>query len=482
MKDYNLVFYGIIFFLIGVLFHSLEWQISWIIFCVLLVAIFLAIFGFLKNQYSFFWLSFLFLFIIGGFLYSYCFDYWQLSQEKLFFDNYLNFSGRVIKKFNDNKIQKLVLQLDEPLAGRVLVQTKIYPSFYYGDLISVAGIIKKPTFNGHTQYLAKDGIAGVVYFPQIVLLERGNRFDLIKQLIGLKEKIIANFQSIFPLEQAAFLSGITLGDRQEFSDDFEESLRKSGTLHLVALSGYNISILILVIFYCFNYFLSRRLTFYITIILIACFVIMTGAEASVVRAAIMGILVMTANQLNRFYSFRNIIALTAFLMVLFNPKILVFDIGFQLSFLALLGIIYLAPALKNFLLFRVEGGLLNWRENLIITTAAQLAVLPVLVINFGYFSLFSLLANILILEFIPLTMFLGFAVGLIAFWSKILARLLGWFTNLFLSYEIFLINFFGSFDVALLKINWLLVILYYLAILVFILHYNNQVFIRKNDK
>jgi len=108
---------------------------------------------------------------------------------------------------------------------------------------------------------------------------------------------------------------------------------------------------------------------------------MAGAEASVVRAAIMGFLVLLAKEAGRMYSFRNAVTFAAAGMAVFDPTILVFDIGFQLSFVSLLGITHLEPALKRF--FGERGSFLGWRENALTTLSAQLAVAPILIQNFG---------------------------------------------------------------------------------------------------
>ena len=108
-------------------------------------------------------------------------------------------------------------------------------------------------------------------------------------------------------------------------------MSQSGTTHLVALSGYNITVIAIAVSTLLSYFLRRRIVFWLSILTIIAFVLMTGAEASVVRAAIMGGIILLAKQIGRIHSMRNAIVFAALLMVLFNPKILRFDIGFQLS-------------------------------------------------------------------------------------------------------------------------------------------------------
>ena len=135
-------------------------------------------------------------------------------------------------------------------------------------------------------------------------------------------------------------------------------------------------------------------------------------------------------------------------MLLFNPDLLVFNVGFQLSFAALIGMVYIQPLLEKLLqkLFkvRVKGGFLNWKENALQTTSAQLAAFPIIISTFGYFSPWSLLTNVLILGLMPITMFLGFVTVAFGLISYHLSLLVAWITGLFLGYEIFIINLFGS--------------------------------------
>ena len=158
-------------------------------------------------------------------------------------------------------------------------------------------------------------------------------------------------------------------------------------------------------------------------------------------------------------------------MALGNPKILKFDIGFQLSFLALIGIVYLMPAVKKFFKVNDEKGILDWKENFLTTVSAQLAVISVLIRSFSNFSFISIVANVLILGFIPYTMTLGFILGAIGFISYPLSLVFGWFVHIFLSYEIFVINFFGKINFFQIKnMSVILMFVYYLALSGFVIY------------
>ena len=138
---------------------------------------------------------------------------------------------------------------------------------------------------------------------------------------------------------------------------------------------------------------------------------MTGFQVSAVRAALMAFLVGFADMTHRLYSPHNAIAFAALVITVWNPKAPVFDLGFQLSFLATLAIIYLTPVIKR-LPFLQADGVLGWRDVLAITLAAQLGVAPLTIINFGNFSFTALLANIGILAVIPLLTVAGFLVAI----------------------------------------------------------------------
>jgi len=187
----------------------------------------------------------------------------------------------------------------------------------------------------------------------------------------------------------------------------------------------------------------------------------------------MGLLLLFANGYGRLYDNKISIALAATAMILINPFVLVFDIGFQLSFLSLLGIAYLETPIFNFLGRwgrKIREGLGSgvWAKNLATTAAAQMAVLPVLMLQFGGFSLTALLANVLILEFVPLTMFFSFVSGAAGFVSPYLGWMLARLTELLLNYSIFIIRLFSAWTLPLprfLLAAPVFVFIYYLLLL-----------------
>ncbi|KKU90937.1 MAG: internalization-related competence protein ComEC/Rec2 protein [Candidatus Jorgensenbacteria bacterium GW2011_GWA1_48_11] len=474
MASYDVFFFGVLFFLLGILFASLKLGF-WILVITALAVI--AFFGlaFWKKNRKFAWPAFLAILIIPGAMYFVGDDVNFRNSQNIVFEKQISFAGVVANNpVMKNNSQEFYLRLEEPLGGRVLIRTAPYPRFNYGDELSLAGEIQRPE-GGYADYLAKERVGGIAAFADIRFVSSGRGSAFKAWLFGIKNSITDSFQRVLPGPEAAFLSGLTLGGTSGFSDDFKQAMSLSGTTHLVALSGYNITIIVWAVMGVLLLFFRRRASFAIVSLVILCFVLMTGAESSVVRAAIMAFLVLLAREAGRVYDLRNAIIFTGLAMVLVNPKVLVFDIGFELSFLAMLGIVYLRPVLQKLLRFKENAGFLSWKDNLLTTASAQLMVAPLLIANFNNFSLTSLAANVLVLEIIPLTMAFGFLIALASIIASPLALVLGWLVWPFLKFEMFVIRVFAELSVPLLfEFGLLMGLAYYLAILFLIVYVNKR--------
>lgn len=431
MRIHDVAFWFACFFLAGVLVASVTFNWASRIWpAVLFAALAAAIFLFLDKKIF----AVLALFMIVGSVYYFLFDFYQ-KDEVLEFGKKLTVNGVVRDVEVGLSSQKIRI-------GEIQITAPRHPVFEYGDELRAKGVIEAVPEEWRS-YFSKEDIFGLMGFPTIELVSK-NKGSVVKAaLLRINNSIRESFKKVLPLEKAAFLSGLTIGETGEFSKEFEEKLRMTGTAHLVALSGYNIAIIARVAALMFGAWLSRRWSFLATTLLIIGFVIMTGAEASVVRAALMAFVLMWADQIGRQYYLRNAITLTALLMVLINPKVLAFDIGFQLSFLAVIGIVYIRPYLKRLLKWDEGAGFLSWKENFLTTSSAQLAVLPIIIFNFGSFSPLSILSNILILEFIPITMVLGFFIVIAGAFFYPLSLLVSWAAQPFLAYILGVINLFG---------------------------------------
>lgn len=318
-----------------------------------------------------------------------------------------------------------------------------YPELRYGDLMRGEGSIEEASHFWEKGYFKKEGVVGKTRLFSIEKEEetpslKRNLFEIKKSMIRSQEKVLGE-------EEATLLSGITLGAQGGFSKKFKEAMKGSGTTHIVALSGYNITVIIGVIMATLGKLITRKKALIIAFIIVMGFVVMTGAESSVVRAAVMALLAFTAEASGRISSMKSIIVLTGLMMALWNPNVLMFDLGFELSFLALMGVMYVKPFLENmFKIKKDKQSFLSWRENALTTAGAQLAVMPLLVIRLGNISLVSLMANVCILETVPIVMGAGFLLNAVSLFSYQAALVIGWFASILLKFQIGIIGGFAA--------------------------------------
>lgn len=361
-------------------------------------------------------------------------------------------------------------ELKDGYQGRILIKTKPYAKdFQYGDEISFEGKLEEPEnfldFDFRA-YLAKEGIYSIVNYPKLEIVKNNQGSAIKSFLLKIKNSFEEKINSILPEPESSFLGGLLLGERQSLNADLKEKMQKSGTSHLVALSGYNITIICSAVLSLLLFFgLRRGIAFWLSVLFVILFVLMTGASASVMRAGIMGILFLLSQKIGRLYHPRNALFLAGLGMILINPKILRFDFAFQLSFAATLGLIYFYPFFEK-ILKSDKSSFLNWRSVLATTLSAQLAVLPLIILRFGYFPVVSPLSNIFILSLIPITMLLGFLVGVLGFVFSGLATIFGFLPYLLLKVEILIISFFGSFKFAIISLDKIREWIFWLAIAV----------------
>lgn len=348
--------------------------------------------------------------------------------------------------------------IPENLNEKILVLAEPFPEYRYGDELTLTGRIALPkNFQDfdYISYLAKDQIFTIIHKPQVIpiqgltldgdnltgFVERA-QVGLFKRIFYFKNSFEKSVGLSVPEPQAAFLNGVLLGSRQDIPKDIKDDFAATGVSHILAISGYNITLVSLVVMWFLLFFFRRQTAFWFSVVAIVLFTILTGASASVVRSALMGGLVLLANRSGRIYDPKNSLTLAAFLMVLANPMILRYDIGFQLSFFATVGILYVAPLLSDY--FKRVPNRFNFRETFLMTFSAQLMVLPLILFYFHNFSLVALPANLIILPFIPLAMSLGFLTGMAGLiWSK-LGMVIGALAWLVSSLILRVVKFFAS--------------------------------------
>lgn len=295
------------------------------------------------------------------------------------------------------------------VTATILATAPAHTNVAYGEHVRVKGEIRLPEafdtgigreFN-YPGYLATQGISYELAYTEIAR-EEGFEGNIFKSLaIRAKQLFAFGLQLALPEPQSSLAAGITVGDKRGLGRELTQEFRTASLVHIIVLSGYNITVVITALFWALSR-TPRYVRFGAGGIIAIFFAVITGGAATSVRAAIMAIIAMTGTLTHRIYRADRALGVVAVLMVVWNPYLLAFDPGFQLSFLATAGLIFFSPLAERWFQGIPVG--LSVREILISTVSAQIAVLPLLLYESGQLSLVSLPANLLALIAVPYAM------------------------------------------------------------------------------
>lgn len=387
----------------------------------------------------------------------------QDNQVSFYNEETITFEG-VVKDYPDERTDKtqIVVRVgtvnEKKSQGNILVFVQKYSEMKYGDKVKIICEIKDPgEFDGfsYANYLAKSDIYSVCYQPKsIALISEGNGNKFYTVILKIKNSFKYEINKVFPEPSAGILRALFLGDKGGISQSIKDDFALIGISHIIAISGYHVAIIVgFFSLILLQISLSQKKSFWITILFILFFVFLTGAGASVVRAGVMGAIMLAAINSGRISKAKNAIVFAGVIMLISNPLLLRFDLGFILSFAAALGIIYFLPILERLLFWVPEK--LGMRAVLAVALSAQLAVMPIVIFNFDKLSLVSPLSNFLVLPFIPLIMFLGFTAVLFGFLNIILGKIIGFFAWIFLAVVIKTVKILARMPFVSVKINFL---------------------------
>ncbi|MEK7620658.1 MAG: ComEC/Rec2 family competence protein [Patescibacteria group bacterium] len=306
--------------------------------------------------------------------------------------------------------QRVVLDevkyVEDPREGKLLVWMPLYPEVDYGDRLVFNCRVERPEpFEGfaYDTYLATKGIYAVCFQPQYVDVHTSSGTSVVGVILTIKAFATDTVRDVLPEPHASFLSGLLFGGSTALSGDLKDDFRATGTSHILAASGYNVSIFsVMFLGFILSTRLGRRRGLILTTILLVLYVIIAGASAAVVRAGIMGLLVVLGKWISRKAYMLNVFLLTASVMLFFNPLLLLYDVGFQLSFVATIAIVTLTKPWSERLEFIPDT--LGLRETFAGSLAATVFTLPIVLWNFGTISLVSPFANLLVLPLVPYAM------------------------------------------------------------------------------
>ncbi|PID52342.1 MAG: hypothetical protein CR972_02620 [Candidatus Moraniibacteriota bacterium] len=330
----------------------------------------------------------------------------------------------------------------------------------HGDTINlVCNRVVVESFEGfdYQKYLAMRGVYLECEKSEYNII--GHEDDVISKIAQFRVYMEGIVNEIIPAPESALANGLLFGGSARLSQKIQDDFSQTGMTHIVAVSGYNVSIIIavvmgLLIFIGFH----RRWAVWGAIFSVIFFVVLIGFPSSGIRAAIMGIMVLIAAMFGRVTYAYGAIIFSGAIMLAFNPLLLRYDIGFQLSFLATLGIVAIYPVIER--IFIKKDMAFGLVEVLLLTLSAQIFVVPIIAYHFHTFSIVSLLVNVLVLPIIPFTMLFIVLMIPLHFIFYPFAVFCGWIAYAFLTYEVFIISFFAhlsfsSIDVKNFSVIWM---------------------------
>lgn len=390
-----------------------------------------------------------------------------------------------------------------PVYGGIKVISYSDKELKYGDEILFEAKLKEPasrtggTFD-YKRYLARQGIYAVATIAEkdpVVIV--GNKGSSIKKIVySLKTLLIEKLEVLFRAPERYFLIAILLGERQDIPDEWNDIFIKTQTMHLIAISGLHIVLIVFIIIFFLGIFpMPRNFKYVIAILFLLFYAVMVGCSPSVVRATVMGVVVLGSYVLKRDADIYNSLGLAAVLMLLYNTEQL-FDTGFILSFMSVLSVVYLTPKINEAIgVDKIKrdgiwGGIFYYTANLFTAAfAVWLGLMPVNANFFNMISPVSLLANLLA---IPLFfVIITFSFCALFFYQALpfLGKVFSSATEFFTAFEMLSLRFFSNLPFAYFYVKPArdpLIFLYYSALIIIFekkrLRKFRREFLRKSEK
>ncbi|RJP46402.1 MAG: ComEC/Rec2 family competence protein [Anaerolineaceae bacterium] len=368
---------------------------------------------------------------------------------------------------------------DLKVDGLLLARVDPNDEYQYGEIIRLRGRLKTPAENeefSYRDYLARQGVYSTMSSADVTVLpgKEGNIFTA--GLYALKSYALETIYHLFPDPEASLLAGILLGVDNGLPKDLQQAFKDTGTAHIIAISGFNISIIAELFLAVFGRAFGKRRGAFFAGLGIIFYTLLVGADAAVVRAAVMGVAALLARHFGRTQDGLNTLFGVGALMALFNPHYLQ-DVGFQLSFFATLGLILYSQPLEalatRFLsTFNLQSSTVEKTSSFItnfflLTLAAQVTTLPIMAYHFNRLSLVSFIANPFILPAQPAVMILGGLADILGMIFRPLGQLAAFVAWPFVAYTIRVVDFFAGLPGAAISVDFPLwaVIVWYVALL-----------------
>ena len=362
----------------------------------------------------------------------------------------------------------------EPVSGQVLVTARESrelvrrrepPYFRVGDLLWLKGELEGPPTLGDFDfpaYLAQQGVRSVMAFPSLSLLDEGRGSVLRRSLFATRSRLSESLSRALPEPQNGFAQAITLGVRGGLSPQLSEDFKDSGTTHLLAISGLHVGIVMVMVLGVSRGLLWRpRLVVYLLpLAAIWLYALMAGLPPSAHRAAIMGSFYLAALYFGRQRHGPDALMLAALAITAVN-SVALWQVSFQLSFLAMAGIVVAAPAFERSLAW--DGGPSGWSAperlargilaSVAMAAAATLFTWPAVAFYFHRVSLVGIPATVLALPALPFALVTSFLTSILGLISAQAAWAFGWAAWLSLSYIVWVVQLFAAVPLAVVHIG-----------------------------
>jgi competence protein ComEC len=368
---------------------------------------------------------------------------------------------------------------DLKVDGFLLARVDPNDEYKYGDIVRLRGKLKTPSETedfSYRDYLARQGVYSTMTSTKVTSLPGKNGNIFTAGLYALKQKSLATVYRLFPDPEASLLAGILLGVDNGLPADLQQAFKDTGTSHIIAISGFNIAIIASLFLSLFGRAFGERRGAFFAAIGIIFYTLLVGAEAAVVRAAVMGVTALFARHFGRRQDGLLTLFAAAAGMALFNPFYLQ-DVGFQLSFAATLGLILYGQSLEAFtvrLLTKYTGTQENTQyatrntqpdsriaqtsslisNFFLLTLAAQITTLPIMAYHFNRLSLVSFIANPFILPPQPAVMILGGLAVILGMIFQPLGQLAAFVAWPFVAYTNRAVEFFAGLPGAAVSVDF----------------------------
>ena len=362
----------------------------------------------------------------------------------------------------------------------------------YGDKIEFYLEYEKPStarnYMGfdYSNYLKTKKIFGTVNLKEedVEIISHDNSNIILRKIYELRNLMKTKIEKLLPKETSGLCLGMLIGETSGIEENMQEDFRDSNLSHILAVSGANVSYIIVSITYIFNKMcLRKRLSKIISIILLILFMLLTGCTSSVNRACIMAILMLIAELLYRKSDVYNNLAISALILLIINPYSLL-DIGFQLSYMGTIGIVFLHDKIGNFI--KINNKIVKYFfEMIAVTTCANLAIIPIMMFHFNTISLTFYFSNIIVGPILGIVVIIGFIMFFISLIFTPISSLIAIVLNLMLKFIIKIAEITANMPFSKTTIitpSFFFIIVWYLIIISISYKQKVKIFYHKNNK